>query len=54
MSLELAHKQLNSQASNIKMELIRPGGVKTQSFSDPNSVSAEDYVAQVLAQQGYV
>ena len=54
MSLELAHKQLNAQASNIKMELMRPGGVKTQSFSDPNSIPAEDYVAQVLAQQGTI
>ena len=27
MSLELAHEQLNAQASNIKMTLIRPGSV---------------------------
>ena len=51
MSLELAHEQLNAQASNIKMTLIRPGSVRTQTFSDPNSISAEQYVEQVLAQQ---
>jgi hypothetical protein len=50
-SLELAHEQLNAQASNIKMTLIRPGSVRTQTFSDPNSISAEQYVEQVLAQQ---
>ena len=48
MSLELAHEQLNAQASNIKMSLIRPGSVNTQSFSDPNSISAEAYVKGVL------
>jgi NADP-dependent 3-hydroxy acid dehydrogenase YdfG len=48
MSLELAHKQLNAQTSNIKMTLIRPGEVNTQTFSDPNSISAEAYVKQVL------
>lgn len=51
MALELAHHQLNFQPSNIKMELIRPGSVNTQTFSDPNSISAKAYVEQVLAQQ---
>jgi len=51
MALELAHHQLNSQPSNIKMELIRPGTVRTQSFSDPNAITAERYVERVLAQQ---
>ena len=54
MALELAHHQLNFQPSNIKMELIRPGNVSTQSFSDPDAMTAEDYVKQVLAQQGMV
>ena len=31
MALELAHVQLHSQASNIRMQLIRPGSVNTQS-----------------------
>ena len=52
MSLELAHEQLNAQASNTKMTLIRPGSVNTQTFSEPGSISAEQYVKQVLAQQG--
>jgi len=52
MALELAHEQLNTQDSNIKMTLIRPGSVRTQTFSDPDSISAEQYVEQVLAQQG--
>lgn len=52
MSLELAHEQLNALASNIKMSLIRPGSVNTQTFSDPNSISAEAYVKQVLEKQG--
>lgn len=51
MSLELAHQQLNSQESKTHMVLIRPGSVRTQSFSDPNGVSAEDYVKQVLGTQ---
>jgi NADP-dependent 3-hydroxy acid dehydrogenase YdfG len=51
MSLELAHEQLNAQDSNIKMTLIRPGAVNTQTFSDPNSISAEAYVKQVLGEQ---
>lgn len=54
MSLELAHRQLSEQASNIKMELIRPGSVKTQTFSEANAVSADDYVAQVLEQKRFV
>ena len=52
MSLELAHEQLNIQPSNIKMTLIRPGEVRTQEFSDPGSITAEEYVAGVLKQQG--
>ena len=51
MSLELAHHQLNFQPSNIKMSLIRPGDVRTQSWSNPNSISAKDYVKKVLGQQ---
>ncbi len=54
MSLELAHHQLNSQASNIKMSLIRPGNVRTHSWSDPASISAEQYVKSVLDQQDTV
>ena len=54
MALELAHVQLHSQASNIKMKLIRPGSVNTQSFSEPDSISAEQYVRQVLEQQDIV
>ncbi len=54
MALELAHVQLHSQASNITMELIRPGSVNTQSFSEPNSISAEQYVRQVLELQDIV
>ena len=51
MALELAHHQLNFQPSNTKMELIRPGNVRTQSFSAPTAITAEEYVKQVLAQQ---
>lgn len=51
MALELAHHQLNFQPSHIEMKLIRPGTVNTQTFSYPNSISAEEYVKQVLAQQ---
>jgi short-subunit dehydrogenase len=54
MALELAHQQLDSQPSKIKMELIRPGSVNTQTFSDPNSISAEEYVKQVLAQRDII
>ena len=54
MALELAHRQLNSQASNIKMSLIRPGDVRTQSWSNPDSITAEDYVKQVLSEQDII
>ena len=50
MSLELAHQQLEEQDSNIKMQLIRPGSVRTQSFSDPESMSASQYVEEVLSE----
>lgn len=52
MSLELAHAQLRSQPSKTKMELIRPGSVNTQTWSDPDSVSADEYVSRVLTEQG--
>lgn len=52
MALELAHAQLRSQPSKIKMELIRPGSVKTQAFSAPDSISADEYVSRVLTEQG--
>ena len=52
MALELAHAQLRVQPSKIKMELIRPGSVNTQTFSDPNSISADEYVSRVLTEQG--
>ena len=48
MSLELAHEQLNAQPSNTKMVLIRPGNVKTQSFSHPDGVTAREYVKNLL------
>jgi len=54
MSLELAHHQLNFQPSNIKMSLIRPGDVRTQTWSNPNSITAEDYVTKVLKEQDTV
>ncbi len=54
MALELAHHQLNSQPSNIQMSLIRPGDVRTQTWSNPNSISAEDYVRKVLEEQNTV
>lgn len=54
MALELAHHQLNFQPSNIKMSLIRPGDVRTQTWSNPNSITAEDYVKKVLEEQGTV
>ena len=54
MALELAHVQLHAQPSNIKMQLIRPGSVKTQTFSDPDSITAHDYVQGILAQQDTV
>jgi len=52
LALETAHAQLHNQPSNIKMELIRPGSVNTQTFSDPNSITADEYVEQVLKEQG--
>lgn len=52
MALELAHKQLNEQPSNIKMSLIRPGQVNTQPWSDPNSIPPDEYVKGVLQEQG--
>ena len=52
MSLELAHRQLDAQPSNIKMQLIRPGSVDTQSFSHPGSESAKEYVSGVLREHG--
>jgi len=54
MALELAHNQLDAQASNIKMQLIRPGSVNTQTFSPPNSITADDYVEGVLKEQGMI
>ena len=51
MALELAHVQLYSQDSKTQMRLIRPGSVKTQPFSEPDSISADDFVAQVLDNQ---
>lgn len=54
MAMELAHRQLEAQAGNIRMRLIRPGSVKTQSFSDPDSISATEFVEQVLADQDVV
>ena len=54
MALELAHRQLDSQPSGIQMSLIRPSSVDTQPFSDPNSISATDYVKEVLASQDVV
>ena len=52
MALELAHKQLDAQDSNIKMKLIRPSGVKTQTFSAPDAMPADDYARQVLEEHG--
>lgn len=54
MALELAHNQLLAQPSKIDLRLIRPGSVKTQTFGDPTSISAEDYVKEVLREQGVV
>ena len=48
MALELAHEQLDRQPSNIKMALIRPGSVRTQSWSRPDAVDPDVYVEQVL------
>jgi len=52
MALELAHAQLRVQPSKTKMELIRPGSVNTQTFSDPDSISADEYVSRILTEQG--
>ena len=52
MSLELAHRQLEAHPTNIKMSLIRPGSVKTQSFSETDAIPADEYVKQVLDTQG--
>ena len=54
MALELAHHQLNFQPSNIRMSLIRPGDVRTQSWSNPDSITAEEYVKQVLSKQDII
>ena len=48
MALELAHHQLNFQPSNIKMELIRPDSIKTQTFSETDAMPVDEYVKQVL------
>ena len=53
MTLELAHRQLNAQDSTTEMVLIRPGSVKTQSFSDANAMPVDQYVQQELARQGF-
>ena len=54
LALETAHFQLKKQPSNIKMQLIRPGAVRTQTFSNANSVPADQYVKEVLAVQKYI
>jgi nucleoside-diphosphate-sugar epimerase len=54
MSLELAHRQLNAQPSLINMPLIRPGSVNTQVFSAPGSISADEYVAEIIRNQEIV
>lgn len=54
MALELAHRQLDAQPSNTRMTLIRPGGVKTQTWSDLDSMPVHDYVSSVLAGQDLV
>ena len=51
MALELAHHQLNFQPSNIQMSLIRPGEVRTQTWSNTNSITADDYVKKILGEQ---
>ena len=48
LALETAHAQLEAQPSNIKMTLIRPGSVATQSFSAPGAIPADEYVEEVL------
>lgn len=52
MALELAHKQLAEQPSKTEMTLIRPGSVKTQTFSAEDAIPPEDYVASVIEQHG--
>jgi len=42
------------QPSNVKMELIRPGSVKTQTFSAPEARPADEYVREVLEELGTV
>ena len=54
LALETAHAQLEAQPSNIRMTLIRPGSVATQSFSAPDAIPADEYVKQVLDTQGLV
>ena len=54
MALELAHHQLDFQPSTVEMKLIRPGDVRTQTWSNPNSITAEDYVKKVLEEQDTV
>ena len=54
MALELAHHQLDFQPSTVEMKLIRPGDVRTQTWSNPNSITAEDYVTKVLGEQDTV
>ncbi len=54
MALELAHVQLHAQPSNIKMQLIRPGAVRTWKHSDANAPLPEEYVEGILAQQDIV
>ena len=54
MAFEWAHHQLVFQPSTVEMKLIRPGDVRTQTWSNPNSITAEDYVKKVLAQQDTV
>ena len=51
MALELAHHQLNFQPSNIQMSLLRPGEVRTQTWSDSNGITADDYVEKILREQ---
>jgi hypothetical protein len=54
MSLELAHKQLDAQVSNTKMVLIRPGSVKTQTFSATGAMPVDEYVSRVLNERGLI
>lgn len=54
MALELAHNQLLAQSSKIDMRLIRPGSVKTQTFSATDAMPVEEFVSQVLKEQGMI